>query len=157
MSAFILGTDHIDYLVTAAIDLGTTNHGASSLYWRQHSGHGVGSYVRLDRHNADAFGALLIQENVASIRYLYPDWDDLPDPSAYTYRRFRPFDGHDTADIAQVCKAVACYEYQTCEHPGWETSEAKRICEQITKGYLTRLPGYEDAQWEVTRDEEREA
>jgi hypothetical protein len=142
MSAFILDKDHIDYLVTAAIDLGR-----GGLYWK-------GRMVTTDY--ANDFGAMLIAENINSIRYRYPDWDDLPDPSAYAYERFF-IPGYSYKEsvehIAQVLKAISCYEYQTCEHPEWPESEAKRVCDRLRSAYIYRLPGYEEAEWEVTRRE----
>ena len=154
MSAFILGNDHIDYLVTAAIDLGT-GAGGFAVYWQpEHGGH-----VRLGLDNADEFGAMLMRENIASVQYRYNDTEyaDLPGPnitpfaSEYEYRRFANFCGHEMDTITQVFAALRCYEYQSCEHPGWETSQAKRVCESIRHGYIYRLPGTDEAQWEVTR------
>jgi hypothetical protein len=40
--------------------------------------------------------------------------------------------------------------YQSCEHPGWEESEARKFCQQLTEGAIARLPGYEAAAWEIT-------
>lgn len=150
MSAYIVSEDHIDYLVTAAIELGT--NGGYGLYWQDQ---------RVTRNNATAFGAMLLRENIASVQRRYSDTEyaDLPGPlvtpfvSEYTYRRFSasPFSGHDLDTIVQVLKAVSCYEYQSCEHAGWEMSDAKRACDQIRSGYIYRLPGYEDAEWEVYR------
>jgi hypothetical protein len=153
MSAFILGKDHIDYLVTAAIDLGTNGwYGVYFTTW--------GVRCRVDITSCDTVGTMLIKENIASVQYRYhgESLDTLPGPIDktelldYEYHRFRPFDGHDIDTIAQVVKAVACYEYQACEHPEWEDSGAKRVCDAIVKGYIMRLPGYEDAQWEVERE-----
>jgi hypothetical protein len=150
MSAFILGKDHIDYLVTAAIDLGTGR--GEGLYWSQDGRQAT----RVDITNADAFGAMLIRENVASIRYRYPNWTDLPDPDDYHWERFRLV-GYafksSVEHLSQVFMAISCYEYQTCEHPEWEESYAKLICDRMRRAYIARLPGYDEAQWEVTREE----
>ena len=79
MSAFIVGQDHIDFLVTAAVDL-STGHGSYALYWNQFPGIGSASYSRVDLGNADAFGRMLWSENIASVQYLYRgSWDDVPD------------------------------------------------------------------------------
>jgi hypothetical protein len=146
MSAFIVSQDHIDFMVSAAIDLG--------LYWKECPDQdGPGAYTTVRGDNADAFGAMLQAENVASIQHRYSDWPDMPDPTQYTYRRFTVRTPYQSLaeSCAQVLKAIACYEYQSCEHPGWQESEAKRVCDNLRHGYINRLPGYDDAQWEVYR------
>jgi len=147
MSAFILGSDHIDFLVTAAISLGTG--GGYGLYWQPWDN--LDSRTRVGLDNADDFGAMLLAENIASVQYLYND--PTPEASAYRYRPFpNPAYGVlPTANIAQVLKAIRCYEYQSCEHPDWDQSQAKSICTALRDAYINRLPGYDDAQWEVCR------
>lgn len=49
----------------------------------------------------------------------------------------------------QILKAIDCYEYQSCEHPDWETSEAKVFCDALRGLMIGRLDGYADAQWEI--------
>jgi len=156
MSAFILSQDHIDYLVTAAVML-STGRDSTPIYWWQYPEHAqpttVGSW------NADEFGRMLLAENIASVRYRYPNDEytmlpgPIPTPFAheYTYRSFAPFRGREVHTIAQVLKTLACYEYQSCEHPGWEASSAKAICDNIRRAYISRIPGYDDAEWEVRR------
>ena len=48
-----------------------------------------------------------------------------------------------------VLKAISCYEYQSCEHPGWHTSEARQFCSVLRDHMISMLPGYDDAQWEI--------
>ena len=36
-----------------------------------------------------------------------------------------------------------------CEHPEWETSQAKKIMEQLRRRVITHLPGYEKGKWEI--------
>jgi len=96
--------------------------------------------------------ATLAAECFASVRYRYPA-GPLPGPNAAsdgpvvcsdrlsTYARLSP---------VAVLKACSCYEYQSCEHPGWETSEAKRLIDSITQAAIAALPGYQDAAWEIT-------
>jgi hypothetical protein len=52
---------------------------------------------------------------------------------------------------AAVFKALDCYEYQSCEHAEWEDSEAKSFCDALRKRAGTKVPGYEEAPWEVTQ------
>lgn len=44
----------------------------------------------------------------------------------------------------EILKAADCYEYQACEHPGWDTSVAKDICDAIRTHALARVrvPGW---------------
>jgi hypothetical protein len=46
-------------------------------------------------------------------------------------------------------KAISCYEYQSCEHPGWRKSEAHAFCEALRDMAIGCLPGYDDAPWEI--------
>lgn len=163
MSAFIVGQDHIDFLVTAAIALGTD--GGYGLYWQQDMNlTGFGSHVRVGLDNANEFGAMLWSENITSVRARYPhdEYSELPGPVPtpfafeYEYRRFAlPYGDtwHDLTTIAQVLKAIDCYVYQSCEHPTWVGSRAEQACDALRAGYIKRIPDYEDAEWEVSRPE----
>lgn len=143
MSAFIVGTDHIDYLVAAAIDT-SGRLGGFGVYW---------AGERIASHTADVVGAALLAENIASVSYRYADegTGNLPGPipnpvpADYVYRPFLQ------VDAAQVLKAIDCYEYQSCEHPGWHDAEARRFCDTLRRRYAATMPGYDDALWEVRR------
>lgn len=107
MSAWIVDRAHIDVLVQALCE---------------------GEYVT-DR-DPDEVGRVLWRENLASVAYRYPrDVDgDRPGPldfrdsdvDTYTYRR-----PSRRIEPSAVLSAVNCYDYQSCEHPGWETSRAR--------------------------------
>lgn len=135
MSAFIVGTDHIDYLVAAAIQF---NIPYGRIVWEGQ---------RVEIGNADAVGAGLLRENIASVMHRYSHRDDVhaPDPDAYRYRPFGAI------DPVQTIKAVGCLEYQSCEHPEWKDSDAARFCDHLRDVAISRVPGYDDAQWEVSR------
>lgn len=150
MSAFILDTNHIDYLVNAAITLNRTNRESIRF---------AGESVEGD--TADAIGRALWQENVASVAYRYPGATfgagadhGLPGPanvdheSLATYRHRRPR-GIDFDPVVTL-SALACYEYQSCEHPTWRESAAARFCDHLRAAAIRALPGYEDAPWEIT-------
>lgn len=138
MSAFVVGTDHIDYLVHAAQTYGRQTF--------RFNGQIVNSST------ADEVGAMLLAENIMSVRHRYPDceYDQLPGtvPTqhaiGYRYRFPRV-----RLNAVQVLKALNCYEYQSCEHPGWNDSAAKRFCEVLTSYAIGELPGYDEAKWEV--------
>ena len=49
-------------------------------------------------------------------------------------------------DIIKLCHG---YEYQSCEHPGWKTSDARDYLRMIEKTACRNLPDYDDAPWSV--------
>lgn len=48
----------------------------------------------------------------------------------------------------EACKAIACFEYQSCEHPGWVRSGVRAFCSELRKGLVTCMDGYDAAPWE---------
>jgi hypothetical protein len=66
-------------------------------------------------------------------------------------------DEHPTRTVAltrevepvQVLKAIRCYEHQSCDHPDWKESRARRWCDDLRLAAIERLPGYEAAAWEI--------
>jgi hypothetical protein len=145
MSAFIVGTDHIDCLVSAALDAGMHQSGFG-IYW---------DGERVEWHNADSVGAALLRENIASVSHRYADHgtDNLPGPIPNPIPEDYIYQPCLKVDAAQVLKAIDCYEYQSCEHPGWNDSEARRFCGVLRRRYSAMMPGYDDALWEVDRAE----
>lgn len=146
MSAFVVGTPHIDAMVTAGMK--NAPRSDVGLTWYHDGG-----YKRLDYTTADEVGAMLIAENIKSVSFRYhgEDLETLPGPNDksdlidYTFHavptsNFNPVD---------VLGAISCYEYQTCEHDGWETSEAKAFCGALRDRMISLLPGYSDAPWEI--------
>jgi len=153
MSAFVVNIAHIDTLITAALFLDVD----STMYLPgypepdpERPGQYIPHFVNTD--TADRYGAILLAENIASVAYRYPDCprDALPgpiptpDPAAYTAPMTRR-----PADPVQVLKAIQSYQYQSCEHPGWATSLAKRFCDALTAKAIRNLPGYADAAWSI--------
>ena len=130
MSAFVVSNAHIGYMVHAAV---TYRVGYTTGTDRQ----------QVTRDNAAAVGAALFAENVASVTYRY---DFAVESSPYLATNASP----PVPDPVQVLKAVQCYEYQSCEHPGWLDSAARLFCEHLTGAAIGRLPGYEDAAWDLS-------
>jgi hypothetical protein len=88
-------------------------------------------------------GRMLHAENVASVNYRYgeatkPDFRLCPWAAFHSFTR------------VQIVKAAYCLDYQSCEHPGWRTSEACRLLDAIISADDHRMPGYEAASWEIT-------
>lgn len=91
----------------------------------------------------DQLGQTLWEENYTSIRARYGDEDSAP---PYT---------HTVLDLPPVVllKQVHCYDYQSCEHGGWETSEAHAwitaLDELLSRSVRTPSPAYSDAPWGI--------
>ena len=108
---------------------------------------------------ADRVGAMLWSENVRSVCFRYDepeDADELPGPVGFGVLdvagyRFGPGVFLPDVDPVAVLKAIDGYEYQSCEHPGWEASEAHAFCEALRRAAIGCLPGYAEASWEVHR------
>lgn len=139
MSAWVVSKKHIDYLVSAAVLYGRQG----SVYW---------GIQRADHSNADTIGRDLTRENIASVAYRYSEPEDsanLPGPvplpiwDEYTHRM--------TVNIEPVVllKAIDCYEYQSCEHPDWGESAAKKFCGSLRGAAIAHLPGYDAAPWGI--------
>ncbi len=150
MSAFVVAREHIAYLVNAALRRTCTGSGFH-YHWD-----GVShSCQPQNREDAERLAQVLWAENVASVAHRYHG-DKLselpgmvPDAEAgFEYGRHEWT--HEQPSWVQVLKACDCYTYQSCEHPGWEGSEAHAIIEALRSKAIRSLPGYEDAAWEIT-------
>lgn len=134
MSAFIVSNDHIDALVSFALAHRTS-------YW-------TGSHrVAISHENAEEIGRILMDENVASVAHLYQDRIDQDERDAGAAYRFREFDVLPSPVV--ILKACDCYDYQACEHDGWDASMAKIIVNAIRRDAVRALPGYEAAPWGI--------
>lgn len=98
---------------------------------------------------ATEVGRMLWDENHRSVNYRYRETTPTPDYS---------FEGIEARlDDTVVGVQVACYEYQSCEHPGWETSRARELCSLLADAICARngwesaddAPGWDRAPWGV--------
>jgi hypothetical protein len=133
MSAFEVSKTHIDVLVSAAMRFGTGSG------WMYSSLGGETTPINLE--TADKFGQMLWDENARSVSYLHGG--DVEEVEAYTFKRV------DTTSIVQVLKAIDCLEYQSCEHDGWNDSEAQQFCHALRRRMIRALPGYDSAKWAI--------
>ena len=146
MSAWIVDRAHIDLMVTAGLDF-SGQHLSLRWWWD--------NPLRSDELtplNADAVGRMLWAENLASVAARYPadKSGERPGPSGFRDEdvesyRFDSIPGR--IDPVVVLKSIDCYEYQSCEHKGWRTSEAHAFCDALRKAAIGRLTGYGDAPW----------
>ena len=84
----------------------------------------------------------LLRTNLDSLKARYPDSDD-SDDLGY---KFNPEKG---LPPIQVYKLAACYEYQSCEHEGWESSQEKKWMESLKASAIERSPDYQAAEWSL--------
>jgi hypothetical protein len=154
MSAFEVGTVHINVMVSAAL-AATQFREPMRWYFGDMPATEPGEmlpdaspsdYERCRREvtseNAEQWGAVLLAENRASVNHRY-DEDEIEAPYALT-----EYSGQ--VDPVAVLSAIACYEYQSCEHPGWKRSEARAFCEALRNKMVRMVPGYDAAPWEIT-------
>lgn len=114
MSAWIVSKTHIDSLVQALIEADL-----------------------IDPDKATTTGRMLWRENLRSINYRYPDTigaraGSYPGPlgfgpKAVTDYTYEPLEGKAFDAPHVVNKAAGCYDYQTCEHPGYARSKARLL------------------------------
>jgi hypothetical protein len=135
MSAWIVSRQHIDVMVDAAIRRGL-----------------------VEPSQADEVGRMLWKENLASVAHRYPrDKDgerpgptDFRDADVETYT-FTPLpkeivDVWDLNPDGALRVTVDCYDYQSCEHPGWRGSAAHALCCRLrelaggSREYDERIP-----------------
>lgn len=143
MSAWCVESDHIDYLISAALRYD-------------------GQYIRIGKlrviEDPTEAGRRLVLTNRLSVAYRYdePIDGELPGPTKqlmatdYTFSKVE----HRLIDIPTTFKAVFCYKYQSCEHPDWQLSAEKLFCEHLIHAAASALEGYEAADaWPWLRSE----
>ena len=70
-------------------------------------------------------------------------------PCPFALCAMDPADSFTITPVGAI-KAAQCYEYQSCEHPEWSTSEAKALTERLINEAISNLPGYESAPWGIS-------
>ena len=116
------------------------------------------SRYQLGKHfNFENGVKLLLDENIKSIKYRYPDLTGneitsfLPDYDYNTYLaeaqsfiitdlQYKPI---------EIIRACHCIEYQSCEHPDYYNSDAFNLLHDIIKSAIYNIPGYEEARGEL--------
>lgn len=160
MSAYIVSKEHIDYLITAGFHLPGMRR--SMLHWLIPREAPAEAYQRgepwgpeaisdcnerrreLSQDHADEVGRMLWAENQESVNHRY---DDEEIEEIYFYKCHPDYEIRHAVNPIETLKALSCYEYQTCEHPEWENSEAFTFCEALRSAAIRALPGYEEAEW----------
>lgn len=141
----ILGLDHLDLLVSAAVR------------WKILTSATAAAFSRAEAHlvvaTAVEAGHLIQQENIAAIRWLTDRGRSrlaerlVPAPYSFTeVPRLVP---------VEVIKACHAAELACAASPGWSASAAKRLLTAIAAAAAYRLEGYADAPWCWTRPARR--
>lgn len=82
-----------------------------------------------DRNN---IGQALWNENFKSVNCRYNEKDAAP-----VYKYSRPERIYSQIEIIKACR---CYNYQSCEHEGWEKSHAKQFSDAVVNEALKNYP-----------------
>jgi hypothetical protein len=121
MSAFTVGSDHIDLMVTVAMRIpGFTEQ-----------------YVNIPE-TADRLGQMLTNENYKSVNYRYDEQEEVPE---YHWTPVAELQRESLGQmlLLQILKAAHCYDYQSCEHAGWKDSHAFWVSQAIQMWTEARL------------------
>jgi hypothetical protein len=133
MSAFVVNEYHLHRLIATGMD-GPTDK-AKAWGWNARD---------FNKDGPDVTGQMLHDANVRSVNHRYP-YHDAEQEQPYTFAIWTP-----PMSSVEALKALACYEYQSCEPPEWMGSPAQEWCERLRSAIIDALPGYDDAPWEQT-------
>lgn len=138
MSAFVVNKSHINALLHAGMAVRYR-----PLTWRHN-----GESHTLTDESATVVGQMLLDECVRSVCYRY-EGDSMANlPGRTNAEWLIPFEyrfTHRRPTPIEALSLISCYEYQSCEHDEWETSEAKAFCDALRHCTIPRLPGYDEA------------
>jgi hypothetical protein len=143
MSAFQVSSAHIARIVGIADALRRGGVNFSPCPYLDLKGTEPG-YTDGDRR---IFGHLAAA-NAASVGYRY---NESVEPVPYVAIPRVSLDS--MADVVAAIKVIDCYEYQSCEPPGWEESDVCRWIKELHASLLRAIPGfsraYDAAPWGV--------
>lgn len=141
MSAFLVGHDHIDALLTFAVDKKVS-------YWVKETE--TREYI--DCHNATEVGRILLAENMRSLghRYGETDAEEMTGDEGDSTYRFRRWSAPLSA--VSILKGCDCFDYQACETSDYESTLAHTIVDAIRHNAIHSVPGWDNAPgWEFRR------
>jgi hypothetical protein len=129
MSAFIVSDYHINTLASYA----------RSRHLRVYAGKEFSINCSDD---PDRVAGILYTANVESVNSRYNEHQ------LSVGFKYRPVPVMETP--VQIIKACNCFDYQACEVPNYESTPAAMIVNAIRREAMRELPGYEDADWQLT-------
>jgi hypothetical protein len=166
MSAYQVSSDHLAYLVGVLANVCSDRRGYVTLRTSEQPADGrIGSkdicggvwyelHPEMGRDDRRLVFHRLSRENARSVGYRY---GEEPFLVPYSPGEMFPIVAlRSMADVVQAIKALDCYEYQACEHPGWEAGEVHGWLVALRRYLIRRIPGfadaYEAAEWGCPRD-----
>lgn len=94
----------------------------------------------------EAIAGMLYAENVRSVNHRYPNH---PPDEPLGFSWFRDILPAPDLTAVQAIKAAHCLEYQSCEHPEWHDSLARKVLRSICDTATGEIPGYDAAPWGI--------
>ena len=141
MSAYLVENEHVQQL-SAFLCNGTRS---SLNHLANYHGYGfkTGGLPTEPDKLATHYANVLLAENYRSLNDKYGDAETPHKVTVSLGEVLRA----DQIPAVNVLHSLACYEYQACESDDWEQTDAFKICDQIRRAAIKRLPGYDDAPW----------
>ena len=150
MSAIMLHPVHVAALVDAAISRDGVSGPMS---------HDFGPGARnpgcrpCTHEDADYLGRILTETMQRSVSHHYRETKAKNGKTGYSHAAASAaLRGRARLSEIKIGRALACYEYQTCEAPEWKGSEAERFGDELRAHLLRRL-GHECELWAITPEE----
>ena len=85
---------------------------------------------------------LLARENVKSLKARYPCEPCKP-------VKFEGAIANTGMTSVEIIKQAHCYNYQSCEHDGWERSASRRLMLLLVDAKASRVLGWKEAPWGI--------
>lgn len=146
MSAFVVTEEHIRYIVNAALHPTINRHSqVSASFPDRDTGEKNSQGDSIIQTAGDQIGQMLWAENHRSVNNRYCDSLMANATPIYVHKEETIPLNH-----AQILKAIACLEYQSCEHEGWMGSQAQQFLDRLRQFVVQTLPGYEEAEWAIS-------
>lgn len=145
MSSYVVGTDHIDLIVTAFVTWQPSLVVAdpSAPYGYRDAAAGL---------TPDDVGRLLLDANIVAHRYNYPGTITATEATGHEEKasnyRFRPVPVGPVRGVpfpVLVLAALRGYEYQASEDPDHEKTVAYRVVAAVRDAAVRELPGMDEA------------
>lgn len=151
MSAYIVGNDLIDLIVSACLHRRGVHSDGFGVY---SEGQGWRKWYDTQQDGND-LANILREANYDSVNYRYHDHDGRPWDDTTPFRKVHHLGGGRGALIpwGHVLLALDCYEYQSCEHPGYPQSLAHQIIDVVRRKVCEWIASETDAPWEWSREE----
>lgn len=136
MSAFYVGHDHIDALLSAAKTL------QIYIYEPGQTRQDAGPARAKDNAQLTDIGRELLRENGLSLAARYPgNWQELVNeqPDDYRYREIVAFEMMpEVKAAADLVRLIDCLDYQSNEHDAWDDSWSRRFLLELMSAAATK-------------------